>query len=288
MTKKQLEKIHSIIEKYARMAVTPMGRNRINEFQVHCKGYAEPGYDAEGKPVVLGNWNTITAWDDVARKSDVLDAGPSDCANALKKAGAELEWCDEWIDCGMCGRLVRTSGNCYGWTQAYVEEDGEVTCRECICKTKKSRVAYLESMENLDRKAVIIDIDPEKHGYVRLPMDFENGLYGGQADDPKVIAESLRKMGVTRFFFRIDSVGQFDMDFSVYVHKSEIEKARSGVVKSAGADPAIAMRAALKEAPIAAAAVEKPGHVTMVKCHPDGTATAKAVPSQEFIEGTHE
>jgi hypothetical protein len=32
----------------------------------------------------------------------------------LGRLGFDLEWSDEWTDCGACGRLVRTQANSYG------------------------------------------------------------------------------------------------------------------------------------------------------------------------------
>lgn len=286
---KAVGKVESIIETAINNAKTEAGKKQLNEFTLYCKGYSEPGYDSEAV-IVLGNFNTITRYDTMTRENVLIDDAPKTCADALEKAGADLQWEDEWIECARCGKLVRCESNGHGWRQAWAHIGYDAVCHRCICKSKKSRMEYLDSVENVPTTAITIEgIDLEKHGYVLLQDDLENGWYGGQAADPNVIAESLRKAKVFRFLFTLDRTSMFDLEFSVWVHKSEIKRAREVYLKTDGADPAIALKEGLKNAPIAMASVAdeaaKTGGVTLVSCHPDGTATARVVPPQEFIDG---
>jgi hypothetical protein len=177
-------------------------------------GYAEPGYQtpANGAGVYRANWNGLSEWDGRERKS--IDDTMPRLSAILEHIGAGIEWGDEWSDCYQCGKLVRTSPDSYGWQPSYIRtEDGEV-CHECVSKDPE---AYLLELEGDADRAWTLDIDPADHGYTLLEEGFENGFHPGQNDDPREIAGRLRARGIDNFVFRLDSVGQFDASFSVYV-----------------------------------------------------------------------
>lgn len=183
-------------------------------------GYAEPGYtDPESGVIMTGNWNNVTRYNATTNTHDTKDSTPSRVHDLLEKAGAELEWGDEWEDCSECGKLVRTQADSHGWRPSYWNDDnGETVCHECI---KKDPDYYLTSLEGNHRRATTIGLDLKAHGYSHVSQQREAGLHPGQNGDPKLIANVLRTMGITRFIFSLDSVGQFDVSFSVWIHKSE-------------------------------------------------------------------
>lgn len=200
-------------------------RDRIDALEFNIKGYSEPGYsDPESGIICLGNYNNPSRYDDKSRKHIDLSDLPSRVAKVLtERYGVELEWSDEWTTCEDCGKLVRTQPDSYGWQRYWSELNGSTICGDCI---KKDPSDYLESLEGEPNKAITITgIDPEKHGYVKILGNLENGWHGGQDDDPRKVAESLRAKGVSNFLFVIDSVGQFDLKFSVFVHESEYHDA---------------------------------------------------------------
>ncbi len=197
-------------------------------------GYAEPGYDGE---VALGDWNPLSHGKVIPKEHLTMPR----VGAILEKLGVELEWEDEWTACGECGKLVRTSPDSYGWTRSYWESEEGAVCQDCVLEDPAGYLEYLESNRNT---ANTLDLDLESQGYRQVPESYENGLYGGQSDDPSLIAESLEKLGIGRYIFEIDGVGQFDLSFSVWVHKTEYHKLAE--IESQGVDPAIAMRAALK------------------------------------------
>jgi len=167
--------------------------------------------------------------------------------------------------------------------RSYAVIKDEFVCIECV---KKDPVAYLESLEHKPNMAETMEIDLEKYDYCCLSEDLENGLYGGQMADPKVIGEVLKKMGIRRYLFQLDSVGQFDCAFSVYVHQDEMEKVNKEVWRSAkktGEDPAKMLDKALRE--ITPRSSQNSNGVTVHTCNPDGTVTTKEVSKQDFIEG---
>jgi hypothetical protein len=206
--------IIEIAKNMAEKALDHGTRNRLEDIQIH-EEYAEPGYDSKG-PILTGNWNPIS-WDKTKKEDDLIFR----LGEILEKIGCELEWEDEWSTCADCSRLVRTEPDSYGWTPSYaILNECELVCADCI---KENPDDYLKELENNPLKAVTFDIDLEKQGYIHLDDKYENGWYG-TTDDPKKIAKGLRAKGVERFIFAIDGKGQFNIEFSVWVHESEIGK----------------------------------------------------------------
>jgi len=267
-------------------------------FSLHCNGYAEPGYDdPESGIIATGNWNSSGEWDSAENKYIDTDNTMPRIAAILEKIGVEIEWEDEWAECSECGKLIRTSPDSYGWTQSYWQNDCEILCQDCVLADPTD---YLESLEGNEHSANTLDIDLSESGYVCVNDEsFENGLYGGQSDSPSVIADDLRKRGITRFIFEIDNVGQFDMDFSVWIHESETDKLGKRSIESQGPDPAVAIQSALRDTNIKAIRVEKHAlrdaslktrqmegrGIRIMKCNPDGTSDVKIVSPQDFIDG---
>lgn len=194
-------------------------KNRLEEI-TWAPGYVEPGYDAPDEGVFFGNWNEVDEYDRVRQERVVLPSGnlPKRLVKVLEKLGAEVAWSDEWQTCNECQRAVRSSPDSYSWKPSYVffEESGDVICHECVDPED-----YLQDLEGDPNRCITLDIDPTEYGYELYQDGFENGFHPGQTDDPKKIAEELRAKGIEKFVFKLDSVGQFDQRFSVYVYEDE-------------------------------------------------------------------
>lgn len=184
-------------------------RGGIQDYCLTC----EPGYVKDAKRL-LANWNHFD----------------QEFQSWLEGQGYELEWSDEWTPCSECGGLIRMSPDSYGWRRySMINDDGHETCGDCI---KRDPKPYLETLEGRSKKALTLDIDPAKHGYVLVNHTdkhgradrFQNGLHPGQTDDPGAMSLALRKAGITRFLWWIPSVGQFDVDFVLYLHEDEKDK----------------------------------------------------------------
>jgi hypothetical protein len=225
------KRAHRVLEIAAEMARKLDGpgkwrvQNRIEEIQLHFDGYAEPGYtDPECGIVATGNWNKIDDYNKETNKHDLVSDLPGRIFDIFEKMGIEGEWSDEWSECTECNKLVRTSPDSYSWQRSYwfPEDSGEIICRECV---KNDPEEYLRAHEGCTTSCITIDeIDPADHDYVKVNEDsYESGWHPGQTDDPKTVAAWLHNQGVKRFLFRLDSVGQFDSRWSVYVHKDEDE-----------------------------------------------------------------
>ncbi len=224
--KTKIQELFALIEQVSKRA-SSQGRSRISAIELHAHGYAEPGYkNPESGIIATGNWNTLTHYVEATRTFAVDDASPKELADMLEEQGVDLEWSDEWTECALCGKLVRTSQDSYGWKPCYWvdEADCEVVCVHCLKADASLLERYLESLVGVSSKAVMLDLDLTKHDYTKVNGDFENGWHEGQDDDPKAIAAALAKFGITKFIFKIPSVGQFDVRFEVYVHKSQIKK----------------------------------------------------------------
>lgn len=185
----------------------PEVNKRRAESEIECLGwshtYAEPGYDAPSKGVLFANWNYF----------------PSDIDTLLEHYGYAIEWSDEWSTCSNCNAAFRVSGDSYHWLPAYVEQDSELLCLDCV-----DWPDYLESIEDCPRKAAMREVNPADHGYTLLsePSQYENGFYPGQNDNPAAILKQLHAEGKRNILFRISGKGQFDLSFEVW-QRSEVQ-----------------------------------------------------------------
>jgi hypothetical protein len=274
-------RVEKLIEIARRSAKTSQGRLQIDGITV-CTAYAEPGYsDPSSGVIAFGNWNAVTRYD--GNNFVTLDDVPARLGTILEKVGCELQWSDEWACCDQCGRAVRTKPDSYSWQPSDAITDDGFTCHECL---EDDPADYLQSLEGDSRRCLTIDLDLEAAGYKLLADDFENGLYGGQADRPELIAEALHEQGVERFIFKLDSTRQFDMSFSVWVHETEsIDVEQFEAAPTAGVDPADGLRAALADASRQMDQID--GQIKIAKCDVgNGTARLRTITQEEFISGT--
>lgn len=157
--------------------------------------YAEPGYHSPEKGILFANWNYF----------------PRGVDSLLERMGYEIEWSDEWTTCSNCGKALRISPDGYGWQPSYfLMYECEMYCKDCA-----DIPAYLESKENNPREALNDHINPADYGYVQIEDGFENGWHPGQTDDPKKIYEQYKDK-YSRLLFCVDSVGQFNISFSIW------------------------------------------------------------------------
>jgi hypothetical protein len=165
--------------------------------------YAELGYTNPRKGILFANWNYFSY----------------DAMRLLERYGYECEWEDEWYTCDECGKAFRISPDPYGWQPSYfMPNDCEMFCIDCIDMEE-----YLKGLENNPRRALNDHIDPANYGYCKLEGDFEAGFHLHQDNNPREIFKRLNAAGHTRLLFNVDSVGQFDLTFSVWEKIPESE-----------------------------------------------------------------
>jgi hypothetical protein len=281
------KRVQWIIEAAKGVAPTQQGANRIEEIQLYSS-YAEPGYtDPECGIIATGNWNTITEYNRETRESKVVDATISRVVKLFEKLGVEMEWSDEWSDCGECYRIVRCSPDSYGWRPSYIVCDGELLCLDCIDGAE--HLLNLEGNENSFNQ--IESIDFEEHGYLLIEDGFRHGMHYGMDASPQNIAKMLREISVERFVFNQEEQSQFYIAFSVWLHEDEkhLLEAAKIALETGGTDGpsvAAAMERGLQEASRQADELRAKGEngVIYSKIGPDGAQT-RIVSEEEFIGG---
>jgi hypothetical protein len=286
-------KVHHILDiakAYAEQRGAKVALSRMEDIQ-WAPEYAEPGYSTDKWCILFGNWNKLDRWNPETKTHDLIlpDSEIWTRTIRLLEKKAELEWGDEWSTCSECSRAVRTQADSYCWQPSYWMGDGELLCLECAAKNPED---VLLSFEDAPNKGLSpsLGIDPAAHGYWLAQDEFENGWYGGQDADPKAIAKTLHAKGIDRFLFRIDSVGQFDLRFSLFLHESEkskweatLEGQLSHDEYRAKEDPKDVLDRGLRAA---ATTPAPPGEgVIVTKIKDDGTAETKRVSPEDFIAG---
>ena len=189
------------------------------DIQLHFKGYAEPVYTEDsyhvGDPshgIALANWNHVD----------------ESVAEDLSRLGVCLE---EWHDfdaCCECGKVVRMNRpNSLGIEQSWMKDaaivdyEGEknVICGCCVRQNPSEVID--EVLSDPTRCITVVNIDFAKLGFKRTLSNLDRGISKGQDADPNTIADSLAKMGVTRFLFVLDHASGSNMSFSLYVDQNE-------------------------------------------------------------------
>ncbi len=253
-----------------------------------AEGYAEPGYaDPDDCPILLANWNAETRWNKEANKSETISKLMPLLGEFAEAVGCAIEWSDEWEVCE-CQKAFRISPNSYRWTMfgAFIED--MAVCGECILEDPEP---YFETISGNPRMAITIQgLNPEDYGFVKINDEsFEYGLHGGQNASSDSIARTLKSAGIDDFLFSVDSAGQFDMRFSVYVHPAQSVEARHALSRgntTCEVDPARALEQGLKAASEAMSKLQEDDGVKVASVDlGGGTATARTVTPEEFVNG---
>jgi len=198
--------IETIIDRALKMPMTENEKMKLGDMCIY-NNYAEPGYDNDQDCIILGDYNP----------DDFDNGGNFERACNLLEKRANLEWSDEWAPCQECGKLVRVSGNCYGWTPYYhIFNDDDFACGDCIQESYKQD--YIDDLTNDPKRAIMLDnIDPLDFGFREYNGVYENGFYPGQNDTPDKVVALLKSQGIENYIFSIIGAGQFDLHFRVYV-----------------------------------------------------------------------
>jgi len=170
------------------------------------------GSENSEKPLICSNWNKV-----------------SDKMVDYIESIIETHWNDEVTRCGCCNGAILTTPSYHGDLPEYVILDCDITCKDCILDDESIQDEIIDQYKNQTNKAIMpwfFDII-EKQGYVCYSPDeycqiFETGFHHGQNDNPKDIAEDIKKnLPDHDYIFKIDSAGQFDIQWSVFIKKQE-------------------------------------------------------------------
>lgn len=271
---------------------TDSARAQIEEIR-HACDYGEPGYslDDENRSIVLGNWNAVTAWQD--GKSQTIDNTPERLGRILEELGYSVEWSDEWVEehTTRDGKPIclafRCSGDCYGWQPSYLLIDGVIYGSDTIHEHPEIELELCRGDSRHCVQVLDMGSNHEEWGFVRFPKKFASGLYGDQNSDPAKIAASLEKLGLERWVFTMDSVGQFDCHFSLWLDVEELGDIEPGALEidSEGSDPASDLKRALASLPAIGTQGENRPSVTVSEIGEGGTVTTKHLTPRQFVEG---
>jgi len=178
-------------------------------------GISEPGYGDSDTVWALGNWNQkrwIRDGDAPLTKEESL---PARLAESLERVGAEVHWLDEWETCIECYQIFRTTGDSYSWTMYGIwTEDGGV-CANCVTFDD------LEDKINDAQFALTFELDLEAEGFEAYNGTFESGWHEGQNDNPVDLLAKAQGEGWAEGIFKIGSVGQFDVRFTLWVRGND-------------------------------------------------------------------
>jgi hypothetical protein len=201
--------------------------------------YGEPGYDmptpTDPNPtpcVIFGNyWHRKgSKWDRILsaksnRCPSWFDSHPRIFAQ-LEAQGVDLPWCDEWMEIG--DKAYRSTHDSYGWqpswfwaagwdepaTLADVEECGLDLLTSSFVNNPRTAI----NLRGFN-PTVLLDA-----GWKQVNGVFQNGWHPGQDDDPATLTEAWRKANPDDdILFVIDGVGQFDIDFLMFVKSVDTE-----------------------------------------------------------------
>jgi hypothetical protein len=175
-----------------------------------CAEYGEPGYDTPEHGIFFANWNNV----------------PRCIGDWLEHHGYATEWSDEWIISYETNKAYRSSPDSYGWKRSYVMFDnGDIIGRDEI-ENGDQIDEYIAYLLDDPSKADTFDVDWTQYGFIKLNADaYESGFHPGQTDNPKVILQAARKQygPDVEFIFSIDDVGQFDVNFSLWMRAKETD-----------------------------------------------------------------
>jgi len=125
---------------------------------------------------------------------------------------------DEYDFCAKCHKIIKTSPDGYCWTPDYIEsEDGYVHV-DC-CDVDDVLAAYKNR-----NKALPIQIQKRSDLVELSDIEYSNGFFEGQDDDPKIIIKAMKKAGIDCWFNVEPS--QFYVDFTVLVKPEDEQVAR--------------------------------------------------------------
>ena len=217
-----ITKARRIIDAGLLFSTTMEAKGRLESI-TFSTGYVEPGYDDPTSGLIaIGDWNPVTVQPISTAPCDslpsqVVDDVPQRVGYLLEELGLKLENEDEWTICRQCERAFRTRENSHNWMFfGWDDGEGNFTCGECLYVDPTEYIAFLESHHN--HCLTIPSIDLRNYGFVML----EQGFVHPGDNDPRLIVRALQDQGIDRYIIRMDSTGQFNSNFSVHLHESEL------------------------------------------------------------------
>lgn len=220
--------------------------SEITEFCIKSLGLELPTFDAwwaensEGE--VAQNWlNDGLYICDAVCDSDNIETHPflivpsNEAVDEMRRYFEldKIEWGhnDEYTlcGCGNCQTAVRTSANGWGWQPGYIITDCGCVLIEHADEDDIN--SYVSEMINDSSRAVNCpSLDLSLIGFKELEGGFEKGWYGREDEPSEVLAKLQKSNPGLELLFRVDDVGQFRANFSVW-SRGKIKKGRKTKLK---------------------------------------------------------
>ena len=134
---------------------------------------------------------------------------------------------DQYTHCSGCNGLICTTPMYYGDTGRYQYIECDILCKNCILEDPEE---IIENCLNDSNKAIpdyLTDYIKDQ-GFVCFSNDdnycpiYETGFHIGQNDNPKDIEKKIKELKHNYdYLFMINSVGQFDVQWSVFIKRVE-------------------------------------------------------------------
>ena len=126
-----------------------------------------------------------------------------------------LVYSDEWIvlDDGKCYRIIPDS---YGWQPSIILDVCEyITSKTLNSYSDEEFLEFLERNDYLNNSKLAINLEGFEPRGVKIDED-EFHLFVHEADPDEILSELLKNDPAGKFYFVIDGVSQFGLDFSIY------------------------------------------------------------------------
>ena len=186
----------------------------------YCSEYGEPGYshsyalsDNDTPAIVLGSY-----WCHCAQFDGLHDYATHHPRlwEQLESQGVQFHWHDEWIIDHNSDKAYRTSADSYSWQSSIMYIDGDMLTPDDDIDTWLEHV--LQNETPCLPGVVWSATDIINAGFAKYNGTYESGWHPGQDDNPVTIMATVkREYGEdTEVVFRLDSSGQFDINFSAY------------------------------------------------------------------------
>lgn len=189
-----------------------------NYFEKHNIDYDihAPGIDNE-KQVIVADWNRV----DKAFTSYIENF-------------FEIDWEDESTTCSHCYLHIHTTPSYYGDDMRHINTEDGPLCKTCALANSDwifDDFAFESQYPPIYHKAIPawLKCKTEENGFTPFQSAntackdiFESGFHYGQTDTPEKVCKLVTELlGNREMVFCIDSSGQFDVHFSVYIKKVE-------------------------------------------------------------------
>lgn len=196
----------------------PQKPSKIDRFcqYLERKGLSwDYGENLDGENVFITDWNECN------------------CDSWIESLGYEIWWDDTSIRCENCSKFVNTQPAYYGDIVKYKFVEDHISCTGCMEKDIKEYGLdsdyfeyFVDNVNDCLNWHLISTDDLEKLGYTLAFDNMENGFHQGQTDTPQeaidryMLDNDLDSMPYHVFY--LDTVGQFDVSFSMYVLRYEV------------------------------------------------------------------